>query len=148
MFAIMLGTMADGRYQAGPKFVHQVALALVHRDDLWLVAKRHAHAHLGGLWEFPGGKLHPGESPEECAVRELVEECGVVATVEHTLPTVVCEYNDRIVHLVPVICRWVRGEAQPLASDACLWVTRDQLLRLDMPAVNAGIIHTAMDDTR
>lgn len=127
-----------------PKPVHRVALAIVHRGGRWLVARRHADAHLGGLWEFPGGKLHDGESAEECALRELEEECGVRATIERVLPAVACEYDDRIVHLIPVVCRWSAGEARPIASEICRWVEGDDLERLDMPAVNAGIIHAAL----
>jgi len=121
-----------------------VGLALVHRDGQWLVAQRHHDAHLGGLWEFPGGKLLPEETPKQGALRELQEECGVDARPLRVLATVRCEYDDRIVHLTPVVCEWVAGEAQPLASVACQWVPSAELTALEMPAVNAGIIRAAL----
>lgn len=120
-----------------------VALALVQRNGHWLVAQRHPDAHLGGLWEFPGGKLLPGETPTQGALRELQEECGVAARPLRVLAAVRCEYPDRVVHLTPVVCEWLAGEPRPLASRACQWVTPAQLGALDMPAINARIIAAA-----
>lgn len=125
------------------KPTHAVALALVQRGDHWLVAKRKRAAHLGGLWEFPGGKCQPRETPTQAALRELYEECAVRAEAHRVLDPVTCEYDDRIVLLTPVLCRWIAGEAQALASDACCWVTLAELEQLPMPTVNAVILRTA-----
>ncbi len=126
------------------KPVHRVALALVHDGPLWLVARRLPHAHLGGLWEFPGGKCGPGETAAEAALRELREECGIEAEPQHELAERSCEYEDRIVHLLPVICRWARGTPRPLGSAECRWVTADELATLAMPAVNADLVRQAV----
>lgn len=120
-----------------------VALALVHRDGAWLVARRQHDAHLGGLWEFPGGKCLPNEAPAAAAVRELYEECGVCATPRSVLRPVRWEYADRVVHLTPVLCCWRAGEPQALASQACRWVSDRELDALEMPAVNVEIIRAA-----
>lgn len=127
------------------KPVFEVALALVHQGERWLVARRRADAHLGGLWEFPGGKCEPGESARAAAVRELLEECGVQAVAERELPPVTCEYAERIVHLKPVICRWEAGEPQALGNEECRWVSPAELRQLQMPAVNAGIIQILLE---
>jgi mutator protein MutT len=119
---------------------YEIALALVHRAQRWLVARRHADAHLGGLWEFPGGKCMPGESPVVAALRELAEECAVRANPIAVLAPVTHAYADRIVRLTPVICRWESGEPQPLASAACRWVSATELRELDMPEATAPII--------
>ncbi|MEP0848037.1 MAG: (deoxy)nucleoside triphosphate pyrophosphohydrolase [Phycisphaerae bacterium] len=121
-----------------PRF--QVAVAIVRQHDRWLVARRHDHVHLGGHWEFPGGKLDAGETPARAALRELREECDVDAEVERELAPLDCEYDDRIVKLHPVLCRWIDGEATALASQECRWVTLGELRRLDMPAINREII--------
>ncbi len=123
---------------------HRVALALVQRGGRWLIAKRAADVHLAGAWEFPGGKLLPGESAADGAVRELLEECGVRADARAVLPEVRCEYEDRIVHLTPVVCRWRAGEPQPLGNEGCRWASPAELAQLPMPAVNSGIVRSLL----
>ncbi len=125
-----------------------VAVAVLHKNSLWLVAKRHPHVHLGGKWEFPGGKSEPGESAEQTALRELEEECGVQAAIDRKLDTLRCDYGDRIVHLTPVICRWQSGQPQTLACVEIAWVSLEQLARLDMPALNTSIIQALADATQ
>jgi len=127
------------------KPTYEVALALVFHDGRWLVARRKSDAHLGGLWEFPGGKLAANETPAQAAIRELFEECAVEATLLHVLDPVTYEYADRAVRLTPVICAWTSGEPQPLCADVCRWVSTEELVRLDMPRVNVTIIRAALE---
>ncbi len=127
--------------------MYDVALALLWRAGRWLVARRPAGAHLGGLWEFPDGKRHAAETSAAAALRELAEECAVAAVAVHVLPPVVCEYTDRVVQLTPVLCRWRAGEPRALANDGCRWVTSAELAVLDMPAVNAEIVSAALRAT-
>ncbi len=125
-----------------------VAVAVVHKNGRWLVAKRPPDVHLGGKWEFPGGKKEAGESSEQTALRELEEECGVRATIDRKLDPLRCDYGDRIVHLTPVICRWQSGRPQPLACSEVAWVSLEQLAQLDMPALNASIIQALANATQ
>lgn len=118
----------------------EVAIAIVHYNQRWLVAKRHEHVHLGGQWEFPGGKIHADETPQAAAMRELHEECGVEAVIERTLLPLTCDYEDRRVRLHPIVCAWRAGEATPHHSQECRWLTLAELRALDMPAVNVEII--------
>lgn len=122
----------------------EIALALVCRDGRWLVARRRADTHLGGLWEFPGGKRHSGEGSLDAALRELREECAVAADPVRVLTPVTCEYPERIVRLTPVICRWQAGEARALASAECRWVTPAELAQLEMPSANAAIVQAVL----
>lgn len=117
-----------------------VALAVTFRQGLVLVAKRLAGAHLGGMWEFPGGKLAPGETPETCAVRELQEETGVMARAVRRRSCIEWQYPERHVVLHPVDCEWLAGEAT--ARDVALvrWVTLDELAALEMPAANRALV--------
>jgi 8-oxo-dGTP diphosphatase len=125
----------------------EVAVALVHRHGFWLVARRPQSAHLGGLWEFPGGKIQPGEAPVEAALRELHEECGVHAAAERTLPTFRHDYDECTVQLTPIVCRWVAGEPAALASQECRWVDLAELRELAMPAMNAEVIRVLAAST-
>jgi mutator protein MutT len=120
--------------------VIQVALAIVRRGDRFLVGKRPTEAHLGGLWEFPGGKFELGESAADAALRELREECNVVATIDSTLPKLQHDYGDRIIELTPILCRWVSGEGEPLGTEVCRWFTLADLRALPMPAMNDAIL--------
>lgn len=123
-----------------PESAREVAVALVCRGSRWLVARRLPNAHLGGLWEFPGGECQPNEQPGDAALRELREECGIDAEIECTLEPVLHEYRDRRVNLTPVLCRWRAGEPRPLGNDGCRWVSFAELRRLEMPPANARII--------
>src|SRR5258706_5532480 len=91
-----------------------VAAALVFRNGKLLITQRHADAHLGGLWEFPGGKRHPGESFEDCLRRELMEELGIEVGVGKLLEEVTHAYPEKTVLLKFFLCRWMRHEPQTL----------------------------------
>lgn len=122
------------------KPLYEIALAIVRRDDVYLVARRPHDVHLPDVWEFPGGKREPGESGEQAACREALEECGVTARATGSLEPIRVEFADRVVELHPVLCDHVAGDAAPLASQECRWVTLAQLAALDMPAPNAPIL--------
>lgn len=123
----------------------RVALALVCREQMWLIARRHPDAHLGGVWEFPGGKLEPGESATEAALRELWEECGVRARAARLLPVSRVDYGDRVVELNPVVCEWESGEARPIGSLECRWVTAEGLRAMEMPSANAHFVRALFE---
>src|SRR2546425_7387498 len=84
----------------------EVAAGLVFRDGKLLITQRHTDAHLGGLWEFPGGKREAGESFEECLVRELREELGIEVEVGNLIENINHEYPDKAVHLRFFRCQW------------------------------------------
>jgi len=118
----------------------EVSAGLIFRDGKLLIAQRHPDSHLGGLWEFPGGKREVGESFEQCLVRELQEELGVTVTVGDLFESVDHDYPDKSAHLRFFLCCLSSGEPQPLGCAAIHWITRADLGRFEFPAADAGLL--------
>lgn len=118
----------------------RVALAIVRRHGRWLVSRRPSDTHLGGLWEFPGGKCEPGETPSQAALRELWEECAVRATPVLEMRCVQWEYPDRRVQLFPLLCEWDSGEGEAVRNQQCRWLTLEEIHTLEFPPANAPIL--------
>lgn len=117
-----------------------VSAALIFRDGRLLITQRHAEAHLGGLWEFPGGKREPGETFEQCLVRELHEELGVSVSVEREVETVEHAYPERRVRIKFFLCRLEAGEPQPLGCAAVRWVGVGELAHHAFPEADARLL--------
>jgi mutator protein MutT len=105
----------------------EVAAGLVFREGQLLIAQRLPGDHLGGLWEFPGGKREQGETFEECLARELSEELGIEVEVGALLESVTHHYPAKIVHLEFFRCCWRRHEPRALGCHAFAWVTASEL---------------------
>lgn len=116
-----------------------VAAAVIEAEGRYLITRRE-RGHLEGLWEFPGGKLRPGETLPECLQRELREELGVEVTVGTQLETVTWSYPDRTVVLHFFRCRLVGGQLTPREGQALAWVTPDELDRYPFPPADASLI--------
>jgi 8-oxo-dGTP diphosphatase len=116
-----------------------IAIAVVEHAGNFLIGQRPADVPLGGLWEFPGGKIEPGESPEAAAVRECLEETGLAVEPLFRFPEHVHEYDHDRVQLVFVACRPQSQEVGPL-PDPFRWVSRVELARYGFPAGNRAII--------
>src|SRR3954452_11254006 len=86
----------------------EVAAGLVFREGKLLITQRYADAHLGGLWEFPGGKRKPTESFPECLTRELLEELGIEIEVAEMIDEIRHTYPEKTVLLRFYRCRWLR----------------------------------------
>ncbi|MGC6331328.1 (deoxy)nucleoside triphosphate pyrophosphohydrolase [Rhizorhabdus sp. FW153] len=119
-----------------------VAAALIDGDGRVLVQQRPADKNMGGLWEFPGGKVEPGESPESALIRELREELAI--DVERACLAPACfasePLGDKHLVLLLYICRKWRGMVQPLEAPAIKWVAPVQLHGLDMPPADRPLI--------
>jgi 8-oxo-dGTP diphosphatase len=118
----------------------EVAAGLLFREGKLLIAQRDAEDHLGGLWEFPGGKRHPGESFEQCLARELCEELGVSVSVGKLFESLTHEYPDLSVLLKFFLCRLNAGEPQPLGCAALKWVSQTELAAHEFPAADARLL--------
>jgi mutator protein MutT len=120
--------------------VVDVAAALVFRDGKLLITQRHADAHLGGLWEFPGGKRETGETFGACLIRELREELGIEVEVGELVESLTHAYPEKTVHLKFYRCRWKQHEPQPLGCPAFKWVSAAELNDYAFPAADARLL--------
>jgi mutator protein MutT len=120
--------------------VIDVAIALVWRAERLLVTRRLPEAHLGGLWEFPGGKIRMGETPDDAAMREVLEETGVVVRARGRRTPIEWRYPERTVRLHPVDCDWLEGEGEPRGVSELRWVGLSDLVLLEFPPANAALL--------
>jgi 8-oxo-dGTP diphosphatase len=120
--------------------VIQVAAGLIVRGGRYLIARRKAGTHLGGLWEFPGGKRECDESFEQCLARELREELGIEVAVGPLVETIQHAYPEKRVLLKFFQCAWRAHEPQALGCPAFAWVTREQLRDYAFPDADAQLI--------
>ena len=123
---------------AGGSFV-DVAIAIPVRSGRYLVAKRPEGAHLGGTWEFPGGKIRDGEDAADAARRELIEETGLNAGEIEPLLVFVHDYPDRSVRLHCFLARDPVGGVE-ISGREWSWLPREALDAATMPAANASIL--------
>src|SRR5262249_36504059 len=106
-----------------------------------LITLRHPEAHLGGLWEFPGGKREPNETFEQCLKRELWEELAIEVTIGEMVERLTHEYPERTVHLRFFRCAWLRHEPQTLGCADFAWVRRDQLGQYAFPEADERLLN-------
>lgn len=117
-----------------------VSAALIFRDGQLLITQRHADVHLGGLWEFPGGKREPDETFEACLIREIREELGVEITVGELFEEIVHAYPEKTVHLKFFICGIASGEPAAIGCAAFRWVSREELIQFQFPAADVQLL--------
>ena len=119
-----------------------VAAALVDADGRVLLSQRPAGKALAGLWEFPGGKVEPGESPEASLIRELREELGIEVREACLAPLAFASHAYEEFHLLmPLwICRRWSGVVQPLEGQVLKWARVRDLRSYPMPPADAPLI--------
>ena len=118
----------------------EVSAALIFRDEKILLTQRRAQAHLGGLWEFPGGKREAGEMFEQCLIREIREELGVEISVGELFEEVAHDYPEKFVRLKFFLCRLAAGEPKPIECAALKWIQKEELSRHEFPAADARLL--------
>ena len=129
------------------KFVLVAAAALVDGDGRVLIAQRPAGKPMAGLWEFPGGKVEPGERPEETVIRELAEELGIDVSEACLAPLTFAShaYDDFHLLMPLYICRRWEGVVVAREHKALAWVRANKLRDYVMPPADAPLIPFLID---
>ena len=123
-----------------PSGIVEVAAGLVFRHQKLLITQRYPDAHLGGLWEFPGGKRKPGETFPECLRREILEELGIEIEVDELVDEISHAYPEKTVRLLFFRCRWLRHEPQRLGCPDFRWITPAELSQFPFPEADATLV--------
>ena len=118
----------------------EVSAGLIFREGKLLIAQRHRDSHLGGLWEFPGGKREPDETFEQCLARELREELGVEVEVGELVESLTHAYPEKTVVLKFFRCELKLHEPRPLGCLDLKWITPAELRNYEFPAADARLL--------
>lgn len=124
-----------------------VAVALVDPDGRILLAQRPEGKHLAGLWEFPGGKVMPGETPEDGLIRELAEELGIATDARCLAPFTFVSHKYPEFHLLmPLyVCRVWQGIVRPQEGQKLAWVRVENLAAYPMPPADLPLVTMLKD---
>ena len=120
--------------------VHVAVAVIQDNNGRYLLTKRSVHAHQGGLWEFPGGKLEPGETVQQALKREIYEEVGLTLETSSPLIRINHDYGDKFVLLDVWLVDSYHGEAYGKEAQELAWVELDELGKYDFPAANLFIL--------
>jgi 8-oxo-dGTP diphosphatase len=127
------------------KQIHVVGAVIV-REGLILCAQRGQEGSLPGLWEFPGGKVEPGESQQTALAREIAEELGCTVVVGEKVTTTSHDYEFGQVWLTTFYCRLADGEPSPSEHAALRWMGPDELLALEWAPADVPALHLIRSD--
>jgi len=133
--------------ESGLPILTVVAVALVDVDGRVLLAQRPEGKAMAGLWEFPGGKIHPGESPEAALIRELKEEIDIDVTEACLAPFTFASHRYEKFHLLmPLyVCRRWKGVMRPREGQALAWVRPEKLGDYPMPPADKPLVAMLQD---
>jgi 8-oxo-dGTP diphosphatase len=118
----------------------EVAAGLIYHEGRYLIARRRSDVHLGGYWEFPGGKREPGETLEECLQRELLEELSVRIDAPVPFQIIRHDYPDKTVELHFFRCVIQSGQAAALDCAEIRWVFPAEMAAFTFPPADRPII--------
>jgi len=138
---IELSWLSPEHQECSLKHIH-VTCAIIENDGFILAAQRSASMSLPLKWEFPGGKIDHGETPEECLQRELSEELGIQVCLEKSLPLSTHNYPNFVITLYPFVCTITSGEIVLHEHTAISWLQPTELHSLDWAEADVPVIET------
>jgi len=124
----------------------KVTAAIIKDENRLLISKRHSKDTLGGKWEFPGGKIEPGETPKECLVREIKEELGVEVKIGPFYDENVYSSQDHDIHLLFYWAEVITGKVIPVVHDDLKWTTIEELANFDFAPADIPIVKRLMKE--
>ncbi len=119
----------------------EVSAAVILKNGKAYIQQRLQKGLMGGLWEFPGGKIEKGETPEACLVREVQEELGVAIEIKDKLLTIKHSYTQFRVTLHVFLCQWTEGRIRATQCEQWRWVALKKLPEFTYPAANVKIVN-------
>lgn len=129
---------------AKPTPTYDIVVGVIYKNGQILIQRRPPKGLLGGLWEFPGGKIEAGETPERALIREIQEEVGIDVSVESELTRLKHAYTHFKINLTCFICLYKAGAPSPKAATAQCWVSPEELTRYAFPRANQKILPLLM----
>ena len=117
-----------------------VAAAIIEKDNKVFAARRKPGMHLAGHWEFPGGKLELGETPEQCLFRELKEELSITTKVGRYVGESLYDYGTKVVRLLAYQVEHIEGNFQLVDHDELCWLRIEELGGLDWAPADIPIV--------
>lgn len=126
------------------KRIHVVAAIIIDAQQRVLIARRHQHLHQGGLWEFPGGKLEPGETALQALQREIREELALEVVSASLFQQITHDYPDKSVLLEFWQVTEFSGEARGIEGQPIAWVALNELRNFEFPAANVPVVEALL----
>lgn len=130
--------------KAKPTPTYHIVVGVIYQNGKILIQRRPPKGLLGGLWEFPGGKIDDGETPENALLREIEEETGLEVKIGRQLTQLKHAYTHFKISLTCFICEYQSGTARPKAATAQRWVKSEELRQFAFPKANQKILPLLM----
>ena len=123
----------------------RVVTGVIKREDKFLLGKRPESGSMAGVWEFPGGKIEQGESPEEALARELKEELGIEAEIGPLKLSTTHNYGDTGILLLFYQVNYFKGAVKPVHHHEIKWVAKEDLHHEDLPEANKKVLNKILE---
>ncbi len=120
---------------------HKIAVGIIWKENEILISKRHSNVMLGGLWEFPGGKIKKNETATNCVKREIKEELNVTVSVGKKIQTIKHAYTHFTIELTAYHCQYENGEPKTLDCADFKWIPTTEIASLPFPKANHKIFN-------